>query len=172
MRLEIGAGERPDPDYEVHTDVLPLPGIQLVCRLDRLPFADATISALRANHVLEHQSWQLVEPTLREWARVLRPGATVDIGVPDARYIAAQWLAGTYGTMEANHWLLGGHTERAAHRGTDERGVPRWIWNAHHSLFDAGWLVELLTATGFVEIQISYYEVRNLRCHCRRAPMR
>jgi predicted SAM-dependent methyltransferase len=169
VRLEIGAGERPDPDYEVHTDVLPLPGIQLVCRLDRLPFANATISALRANHVLEHQSWQLVEPTLREWARVLRPGAMVDIGVPDGRYIAAQWLEGAYETVEANHWLLGGHAERAAHRGTDERGVPRWIWNAHHTLFDAGWLAELLTASGFVEIQISRYEVRNLRCHCRRA---
>jgi predicted SAM-dependent methyltransferase len=172
VRLEIGAGERPDPDYELHTDVLPLPGIQLVCRLDRLPFADATISGLRANHVLEHQSWQLVEPTLREWARVLRPGAPVDIGVPDARYIAAQWLEGAYGTLEANHWLLGGHTERAAHRGTDERGVPRWVWNAHHTLFDADWLAELLTATGFVEIQISCYEVRNLRCYCRRACVR
>ncbi len=33
----MGAGEHPDPDYEVHTDVLPLPGIQVVCRLDRLP---------------------------------------------------------------------------------------------------------------------------------------
>ncbi len=169
MRLEIGAGERPDPDYEIHTDVLPLPGLQLVCRLDRLPFGDGTISALRANHVLEHQSWRLVEPTLREWARVLRPGATVDIGVPDARYIAAQWLEGAYGILEANHWLLGGHMDRIAHRGTDERGVPRWIWNAHHALFDADWLAELLRVTGFVEIQITCYEVRNLRCHCRRA---
>jgi predicted SAM-dependent methyltransferase len=172
VRLEIGAGERPNPDYDVHTDVLPLPGIQIVCRLDRLPFADATISALRANHVLEHQSWRLVEPTLREWARVLRPGATVDIGVPDARYIAAQWLEGAYGILEANHWLLGGHSERAAHRGADERGVPRWIWNAHHALFDADWLAELLTATGFVEVQIACYQVRNLRCRCRRAWMR
>jgi predicted SAM-dependent methyltransferase len=169
VRLEIGAGERPDPAYDIHTDVLPLPGIQVLCRLDRLPFADATITALRANHVLEHQSWRLVEPTLREWARVLRPGSPVDIGVPDARHIARQWLEGAYGTVEANHWLLGGHTEREAHRGTDERGVPRWIWNAHHTLFDSTWLAELLAATGFAEIRISCYEVRNLRCHCRRA---
>jgi predicted SAM-dependent methyltransferase len=169
VRLEIGAGEHPDPDYDIHTDVLPLPGIQVLCRLDRLPFADASITALRANHVLEHQSWQLVEPTLREWARVLRPGSQVDIGVPDARHIARRWLEGAYGTVEANHWLLGGHTEREAHRGTDERGVPRWIWNAHHTLFDSAWLAELLAATGFAEIQISCYEVRNLRCRCRRA---
>ena len=169
MRLEIGAGEHPDPGYDVHTDLLPLPGIQVRCRLDRLPFADASITALRANHVLEHQSWQLVEATLVEWARVLRPGAPVDIGVPDARYIARQWLDGRYSTLEANHWLLGGHADRPAHRGSDERGVPRWIWNAHFALFDEAWLAELLAAIGFTEVEITCYEVRNLRCHCRRA---
>ena len=169
MRLEIGAGEHPDPAYDLHTDVLPLPGIQVRCRLDRLPFADATISALRANHVLEHQSWQLVEETLVEWARVLRPGAPVDIGVPDARWIAERWLDGSYGTLEANRWLLGGHAERPAHRGTDERGVPRWLWNAHFAVFDETWLADLLKGTGFTDVDISRYEVRNLRCHCRRA---
>ena len=45
MRVEIGAGERPSPEYEVHTDVLPLPGIQVVCHLDRLPFADRSVTA-------------------------------------------------------------------------------------------------------------------------------
>jgi hypothetical protein len=101
VRLETGAGERPDPGYEIHTDVLPLAGTQLVCRLDWLPFADAAISALRANHVLEQQSWQLVEPTLRDGARAPRPGATVDIGVPDARYIGALWLGGAYRALES-----------------------------------------------------------------------
>jgi predicted SAM-dependent methyltransferase len=169
VRLEIGAGEHPDPAYDLHADVLPLPGIQVRCRLDRLPFADATITALRANHVLEHQSWQLAESTLLEWARVLRPGAPVDIGVPDARWIAERWLDGSYGTLEANRWLLGGHAERPAHQGTDERGVPRWLWNAHFALFDEAWLADLLKDTGFIDVEISRYEVRNLRCHCRRA---
>jgi ubiquinone/menaquinone biosynthesis C-methylase UbiE len=169
VRVEIGAGERPDPGYEVHTDVLPLPGIEVLCRLDRLPFADASVTALRANHVLEHQSFQLVGATLREWARVLAPGARVDIGVPDARYIVTQWVEGAYSTPEANYWLLGGHMDRDAHKGTDERGVPRWIWNAHHAMFDDAWLAELLGANGFTDVDISCYDVRNLRCHCRRA---
>ena len=170
MRVEIGAGERPSPEYEVHTDVLPLPGIQVVCHLDWLPFADRSVTALRANHVLEHQSYQLVEPTLREWARVLVPGARVDIGVPDARYIVTQWIEGHYSTPEANYWLLGGHMDRPAHQGTDERGVPRWIWNAHHAMFDDAWLAQVLAANGFTDIEISCYDVRNLRCYCRRGP--
>jgi hypothetical protein len=47
--------------------------------------------------------------------------------------------------------------------------VPRWIWNAHHAMFDDAWLAELLAANGFTDIDISCYDVRNLRCYCRRA---
>lgn len=170
MKLEIGAGEKPSPDYDVHVDILALPDIEVVCRLDELPFADGSFAALRANHVLEHQSYELVEPTLREWARVLAPGARVEIGVPDARYIARQWVDGHYTTTEANYWLLGGHSDRCAHRGVDRHGVPRWIWNAHHALFDAAWLTELLGGCGFADVEIVSYDIRNLRCWCRRLP--
>ena len=90
MRLEIGAGERPHPDYDLHVDLLALPGIDVRCAVDRLPFATGSIDALRANHVLEHQSYELVSDTLREWTRVLRYGATVDIGVPDAKFVSTQ----------------------------------------------------------------------------------
>lgn len=169
MRVEIGAGEHPDPFYQVHTDVLALPGVEVVCRLDHLPFPDRSVSALRANHVLEHQSWELVGATLREWARVLRPRAPVNIGVPDARLLAAQWAEGRLSTRDANYWILGGHSDRDAHKGVDERGVPRWIWNAHHTLFDRDWLSELLAASGFADVGVTPYAERNLRFHAVRA---
>ncbi|MBA2274492.1 MAG: methyltransferase domain-containing protein [Actinobacteria bacterium] len=170
MRLEIGAGEHPQPSYNLHTDLLPLRGIDIVCRLDALPFTDSSVTAMRANHVLEHQSYELIEMTLREWARVLAPGAELDIGVPDALHIAKQWIQGAIDTPEANYWLLGGHSDRSAHKGVDEQGTPRWIWNAHHTLFDSTWLGELLEACGFEDVDISCYDIRNLRCISRRGP--
>jgi predicted SAM-dependent methyltransferase len=163
MRVEVGAGEHPHPGYEVHTDLLPLPGIAVVCRIDRLPFAADSVSALRANHVLEHQSWELVGATVREWARILRPGGTVSVGVPDARLLATQWAKGEIATLEANYWLLGGHSDRHAHKGVDGKGVPRWIWNAHHTLFDEQWLTELLEDAGFLDVTVTAYAERNLR---------
>ena len=169
MRVELGAGEKPAEGYQVHTDVLALPDIEVVCRVDSLPFATASVSALRANHVLEHQSYELVEPTLREWARVLRPGAEVDIGVPDARFVASQWVNGEIDTTEANYWILGGHSDRQAHKGVDERGVPLWIWNAHHTMFDDESLRAAVESCGFTDVRIERYAIRNLRCHCRRA---
>ena len=168
MKLEIGSGEYPEPGYDVHADVLALAGIDVVCHMDRLPFADRAFDALRANHVLEHQSWELVEQTLREWARVMAPGATLDIGVPDARCRAGLWVSGQIGAREANYWIMGGHSDRDAHKGTDERGVPRWIWNAHHTLFDPDWLGELVKAAGMVDIAIDPEDTCNLRCRARR----
>ena len=59
--------------------------------------------------------------------------------------------------------------DRDAHKGTDERGVPgKRIWNAHHAMFDDAWLGQVLAANGFTDIDISCYDVRNLRCYCRR----
>jgi len=169
VRVEIGAGDKPHPDYDVHVDILPLPGIEVISWIDRLPFATTSVDALRANHVLEHQSYELVEPTLSEWARVMRPGAALDIGVPDARFVAGQWVHGEIDTAEANYWILGGHSARAVHQGVDARGVPRWIWNAHHTMFDAGSLHALVSGCGFTDLRISSYDIRNLRCYALRA---
>ena len=156
MRLEIGAGERPHPDYDLHVDLLALPDIDVRC----------SVTALRANHVLEHQSYELVADTLREWARVLRTGATVDIGVPDAKFVAAQWVRGEIDTAEANYWILGGHSDRLAHKGYDEHGVPLWIWNAHHTMFDAESLRAAVEEFFDVE-QLFTYDIRNLRLYGR-----
>jgi SAM-dependent methyltransferase len=167
VRLEIGAGEKPHPDYDLHVDLLALPDIEVRCMIDRLPFATGSLDALRANHVLEHQSYELISPTLREWARVLKPGARVDIGVPDAKFVATQWVKGEIDTAEANHWILGGHSERAAHRGVDARGVPLWIWNAHHTMFDAQSLHAAVSE--FLEVEELFtYDIRNLRCYARK----
>ncbi len=164
MRLEIGAGERPHPDYDLHVDLLALPEIDVRCGIDRLPFASGSIDALRANHVLEHQSYELISETLHEWARVLRAGGLLDIGVPDARFVAEQWVRGEIDTAEANHWILGGHSERAAHKGVDSRGVPLWIWNAHHTMFDAESLRRLV-GEFFVVEKLFTYDIRNLRLY-------
>ena len=164
MRVEIGSGEKPHPDYEVHVDMLALPDVEVRAGVDRLPFATDSLTALRANHVLEHQSYELISPTLREWARVLRPGAAVDIGVPDALFVARQWVNGEIDTAEANHWILGGHSERVAHRGVDARGVPLWIWNAHHTLFDADSL-RAAVSEHFVVDELFTYDIRNLRLY-------
>ncbi len=169
MKLEVGSGEFPADGYDLRVDILALPGVDVVCRMDRLPFSDGAFTSLRANHVLEHQSWELVDATMAEWVRVMAPGAEVDVGVPDARCRAASWLAGEIDTAEANYWILGGHSDRGAHKGVDSRGMPLWIWNAHHTLFDPDSLRDLLVRCGLSDVLIGPEDVCNMRAHARRA---
>jgi hypothetical protein len=164
VKLEIGSGEFPDEDYEIHADILALPEVAVVCAMDHLPFRDGSLAGLRANHVLEHQSYELVAETVVEWLRVLEPDASVDIGVPDALCRAESWVRGEITTAEANYWLLGGHSDRPAHRANDTLGgVPLWIYNAHHTFFDPTSLRDLLDKCGLVDVDIRSEDTCNMR---------
>jgi hypothetical protein len=44
----------------------------------------SVVRRVEGAHMLEPQGWELVDPTLREWDRVLRPGDGGFIGAPDA----------------------------------------------------------------------------------------
>jgi predicted SAM-dependent methyltransferase len=164
MKIEIGSGEHPAPGFDVRVDVLMLPGVTHHAHMDALPFPDGTFDELRANDVLEHQSWEKTIPTLKEWARVLKSGATAYIQVPNARLLAERWLAGTLSTERANYWILGGHTDRPSHQGVDAFGVPKWIWNAHHTLFDPEYLRHCLEQAGFGNIRVQSDGGSNLCC--------
>ena len=95
------------------------------------------------------------------------PGAAhrrrVDIGVPDARFVATQWVRGEVDTAEANYWTSAAF-HRLAHKGYDERGVPLWIWNAHHTMFDAESL-RAAVAQHLVVDDLITYDIRNLRLY-------
>ena len=166
MKIEIGSGENPDLGYDIHTDMLSLPHVECICPMDKIPYPDATFDGLRANDVLEHQSWELIKPTLLEWNRVLKPGADVFIQVPNGRHIILMYAGGMFTIELANYYLMGGHTERSAYRGVDANGLPLWIWNAHHTFFDDAWLKKNLEETGFTNIQITANEIGNLECRC------
>lgn len=92
--LEVGCGHRKTAESVIGVDLTPggthgtignttgHPSQADVAALgQQLPFADAVFDSLIARHNLEHYV-DLVE-VLAEWARVLRPGGTLAVVVPD-----------------------------------------------------------------------------------------
>jgi SAM-dependent methyltransferase len=76
--LDIGGGSAHVKQYRndvISADILPFPGIDLVCDAHALPFADGAFSGILMLDVLHH----LERPVdfLREAARVLRPGGVL-----------------------------------------------------------------------------------------------
>lgn len=83
IKLHVGAHERVEGWTTL--DIRPGPGVDVVgsCK-DLSAFADNSIAMIYASHVLEHLRWRDELPAaLKEWRRVLIPGGSALISVPD-----------------------------------------------------------------------------------------
>jgi SAM-dependent methyltransferase len=80
-RLNIGCGHEPRSGW-VNLDVAPLPGVDVVHDLDRIPwpFADGSFTEIEMINVLEHLPDTMV--AMAELYRILSPGGRVTIRVP------------------------------------------------------------------------------------------
>jgi SAM-dependent methyltransferase len=79
--LDLGCGNHKLPGA-IGVDVVPLPGVDLVHDLGRVPypFPDSWADEVRLSHVLEHMPDPL--PILEETWRISRPGAIITIRTP------------------------------------------------------------------------------------------
>jgi SAM-dependent methyltransferase len=93
LRLDIGGGGDPyAPDEYTSVDISGNPDI--LADAGDLPFADGTVDAIWASHILEHLPIARVPLVLAEWLRVLAPGRRAIIRVPNFDYVARYWLTG------------------------------------------------------------------------------
>jgi predicted SAM-dependent methyltransferase len=83
MKLHLGCGQRIIPGF-VHVDLADLPHVDYRHDVRRLPmFGDGTVELIYASHVLEYFDRVEVCAVLAEWRRVLAPGGTLRVAVPD-----------------------------------------------------------------------------------------
>jgi predicted SAM-dependent methyltransferase len=92
MKLHFGCGPRILPGW-VNIDGWSFPGIDLTADLRQpLPFSDATCQLIFTEHVLEHIDTEFRLPVLREFLRVLQPGGTLRIVVPDCEQFVRAYM--------------------------------------------------------------------------------
>jgi predicted SAM-dependent methyltransferase len=89
-RLHLGCGPVIAPGW-LNVDHRRAPGVDLCADLVKgLPLRDACMDCAVAIHVLQDLAWPDIPPVLRDWRRVLKPGAPLRLGLPDLdRAIAA-----------------------------------------------------------------------------------
>ena len=100
LRLHIG-GRDPHPDWQI-VNIVPGENTDYVrsCT-DLSPFADGTVAEIYASHVVEHLGYKrdLVK-ALAEFQRVLEPGGSVRISVPDLTTLCQLFLDPTLDASE------------------------------------------------------------------------
>jgi ubiquinone/menaquinone biosynthesis C-methylase UbiE len=142
IRLNLGAGDDRREGF-ISVDLRPEVA-DVVCDARKLEhWADGTVDEILAEDILEHLPASETADVLAEWARVLRPGGTLTVKVPNlfqlARAIVAYTDIGRLDTVTAliRH-VMGGH-----------KFGPEGSWDTHHWNFVPATLQEALEAAGF-----------------------
>lgn len=90
--LEIGCGENPNPNTTIRLDSRKLPHVDIVADGSVLPFKNNSLDGIFARHVIEHWSHRLTVSVLKEWYRVLKPGAWLEIHCPDLNKLVLNYI--------------------------------------------------------------------------------
>lgn len=120
VRLNLGAGDVP---LEGYTN-LDIKDGHVAYPLD---YPDASVDEVRASHILEHFSHRQVLDVVRDWARVLKPGGTLSIAVPDFPQIM-EWYREGRNDLPLVGYIMGGQVdEHDQHRCVFEAAQLEWI---------------------------------------------
>lgn len=137
MKLHLGCGKRYIPGY-VHIDAIDYPHIDHVSSIDNLSFIQtSTVEVIYTCHVLEHFKRREIPRVLEEWHRVLMPGGTLRISVPDFDALTRVYSAtGDLGLVIGPLF-----------------GRQDYLYNIHYNVFDERSLRDALLTTGFTSVQ-------------------
>jgi hypothetical protein len=147
-RIEIGSGDRPSPGH-IHVDMdAEAWHTEVRAPAWRLPFSDEWAEEILAIHSLEHVPPLLILPTLREWRRVLRPGATLRVHVPNCGPLMERFLSAAVDEK----WALAGGLLGMCCSPTDRTPERFRQLSQHQILFDAPLLRWVLAEAGFGDL--------------------
>lgn len=110
---------------------------------NKIPCGDDVYDLIYASHILEHVPYSPkyvnVQKTLAEWARVLKPGGTLMVGVPDCEALCRLYLDSSgKSRIDVMRMIYGGQTSQ---------------WDFHQVGFDQGLLGAFLVEAGFGAIE-------------------
>ena len=90
--LEIGPGRKRIENFET-LNIVGGPNVDYVYdAAKQLPFKDRAFDLIYASHILEHIPWYQTKQVLKEWARIIKPGGSLEVWVPDGHKICKVML--------------------------------------------------------------------------------
>ena len=101
--LNVGCGSKTIKGM-LSVDLFEARFIDVVANMWDLPYKADTVDGIYSEHALEHVGWEQGHNTLIEWHRVLKPGALLQLKMPDLKDICLQYLNSTPDSAQ-NRWF-------------------------------------------------------------------
>ena len=151
--LDIGCGLNTHAGF-INLDYLWHPGVDVCWDIGRgLPFGDGTMQGVFSEHCLEHFPLTAVRPLLREIRRVLAPGGTARIVVPDAELYLRTYVRQIDGDASQSFPFQG--QENLDAPWSPMLSVNRIFYQdreslfGHRTMYDFRFMAQLLREAGF-----------------------
>ncbi len=146
IKLHFGCGPRILPGW-VNIDGWTFPGVDFTTDLRQpLPLSDGSCRLIFTEHVFEHIDPDFRLPVLREFIRVLQPGGTLRLVVPDCEKFVAAYL------RRDEEWF---HISLGYPAGAAEGLNKVFTMHTHRFIDDWNSLSSLLRAAGFGQVERS-----------------
>jgi predicted SAM-dependent methyltransferase len=161
--LDVGCGANAHSDF-INLDFLWHPKVDVCWDVSNgLPFSDGSMQGIYSEHCLEHFSLPAAISLMREFRRLLMPGGTLRIVVPDAELYLRTYVAHMTGNTETSFPF--GKSEAFEGMWTPILSVNRLFYHDRESLsghcvmYDFDLLQTMLLHLGF-----SWVEKRHFGC--------
>jgi SAM-dependent methyltransferase len=143
-RLNWGCGTQPEPGW-INSDRKAAPGIEISCDIrEGLPLAEGSIDYAVSIHALPEVPYPDLLPVLTELRRVLKPGGTLRLGLPNMEHAFDAYRRGD------RDWFLIPDDEMSSLGG---KLITQLIWYGYsRTLFVPGFAEELVRKAGFSEV--------------------
>lgn len=154
-RLELGPGTIPPPEGWLTLDIFWTATFYADLR-GRLPFPDACFADIYCSHVFEHFTLPELRRILSECLRILEPGGSLDVVVPNGGlYVRAYGDGGVRRELEAH---LGHTPDFEVGTRMDLVNHMAHMCGEHRYLFDEENLVALLRQAGFGDVHVRPFD--------------
>jgi SAM-dependent methyltransferase len=144
-RLNWGCGTRNVPEGWVNSDIKAAPGIEVVCDItEGLPLEDESFDYAVGIHALPEIPYEELRGALRELRRVLQPGGTLRLALPDMEKAIRAYL-----DRDAGYFLVPDEDVRSL----GGKMIVQLTWYGYsRSMFTFDYIEELLYGAGFVHV--------------------
>lgn len=114
LKLHLGCGHQRLEGF-INIDLNRTSATDIVTDISRLPFPDESVDAIESYHVFEHLPFPKTEIYLKEWHRILKPGGTLTMELPDFDQNVSDYISGNSESLysifgrqrfpgDAHHW--------------------------------------------------------------------